>query len=465
MQSLLLRIFLSFWLIIALTIGLAALGGYHYSERLRDTVERFEINETVLAASRALQTGGRPGLEAWLRRQPDQSPVTILVMDESGADILGRHVPFPVRRAMRRYAELHGMPDRRHREPPNLRPARPLTQLVGPDEEVYTLFVAPPGAAHGRWYLASARFALLLLAVLVSGAVSYALARAIAGPVRRFREATVAIADGKLDTRVAGSIGRRRDEIGLLAHDIDAMANRLQEAARQQTELTRNISHELRSPLARLRVALELGRRRAGDLPEFARIENEAERLDELIGQILDYSRLEARPAEQSRAFALDDLVRDVVGNASFECRGRDTDGVTIDLVVTAAPRASGRESAVRSAVENVLRNAIRHSPGGGVVRVRLSEAAGRARIDVEDAGGGVPEDELDRMFEPFYRTRSTAADREYEGTGLGLAIAKRAVEKHGGSIRAVNSPGGGLAVRIEVPALPEAAGEPPSRG
>jgi len=452
MRSLLVRIFLSFWLIIAITIGCAALGGYYYSEQRRQAIENYEISDTVIAASTALDTEGRPGLESWLQDLPSQYPVTVFVIDQTGIDILRRHVPRRVARMLRRFAQHREASGGHRREPRNLRPARPLTQLVGPNEEVYTLFVVPKRSIYSEWLNEQTKSLMLLLAVLVSASVSYALARAITRPVHRFRQATVSIAEGDLGTRVADSMGKRRDEIGLLARDFDSMADNLQHASEQQIELSRNISHELRSPLARLRVALELARRQAGDLPEFTRIETEAERLDSLIGQILSYSRLETRDQEAAAPVNVAELIQDVVENVRFECRSDGIEDVTVQFSPSSEPTIQGFAGVLGSALENVLRNAVHHSPSGGVVTVQLSQSAHKATITIEDQGSGIPDDELDTIFEPFYRTRSAAANSLVHGTGLGLAIAKRAVLKNKGTIRAYNASEGGLRIEICLP-------------
>ncbi len=452
MRSLLVRIFLSFWLIIAITIGFAALGGYYYSERIRQAIDDYEISDTVIAASTALDTEGRPGLELWLKDLPAQYPVTVFVIDQAGIDILRRHVPPRVARMLRRFAQHRNSGTGHRREPRNLRPARPLTQLVGPDEEVYTLFVVPKRSAYGEWLNEQTKSLMLLLAILVSASVSYALARAITRPVHRFRQATVSIAEGDLGTRVADSMGRRRDEIGLLARDFDSMADKLQHASEQQIELSRNISHELRSPLARLRVALELARRQAGNLTEFTRIETEAERLDSLIGQILSYSRLETRDQEAAAPVNLAELVQDVVENVRFECRSDGIDDVTVQFDPTCEPIVRGFAGALGSAMENVLRNAVYHSPSGGTVTVQLDQSADQASITVEDQGNGIPDDELDIIFAPFYRTRDAATKASSQGTGLGLAIAKRAILKNKGTIKASHASKGGLRIEIRLP-------------
>ena len=195
-----------------------------------------------------------------------------------------------------------------------------------------------------------------------------------------------------------------------------------------------------------------MARRKAGDLPEFSKMDNETERLDELIGQILDYSKLEARSDEAAVQINLTDLVERIVDDVRYECRASGIDGVTVDLVVDSHPNIDGHVEALASAIENVVRNAVRYSPVDGLVTVALRQQESRAIIEVTDQGSGVDEAELDNLFEPFFRTRSTLDDRSMVGSGLGLAIARRAVQKNSGSIAARNIDDGGLCVSIELP-------------
>ncbi|MEM9209595.1 MAG: ATP-binding protein [Pseudomonadota bacterium] len=452
MRSLTLRIFLGFWLIIGIMIGLAGLGGYAYSERLREAFENFEISDTVVQASEVLATSGRDGLTRWLRQRPRNTPMNLFVVDPGGQDLLGRRLPRWAGRLMRRY---EGPPrdwqrdDDRDR--PNLRPARPLTQLRGPDGTIYTMFVEPRQNAYREWISERAGPAFLVVAVVLSGTVSWVLARVISSPVQRFREATVSIAEGRLDTRVAESMRNRRDEIGLLAHDLDAMAAQLEQTAHRQQELTRNASHELRSPLARLKVALELARRKAGDLQEFGRIDNEVTRLDDLIGQLLSFARVDAVTDGDQASLSLVELLREVVDDANYECRSSGLDDISVELQTDGQPAVRGVRTALQSAFENVIRNAIHHGTEHTAVEVRVAEDGDRAIVTIADRGPGVPENDLGKLFEPFYRAPDAMAKRA-DGSGLGLAIAWRAIQGAGGVIQARNREQGGLAIDIRLP-------------
>ena len=453
MHSLLLRIFVSFWSIIVITIVAAGAVGYLYAERARASIKNFEVSEAMIEASEALQESGRDGLVEWLTSLEGATSALIYVIDESGSDLLGRRLPSTAKALIRRFD------GRKFRRPPprrdsgNLRPARPFTQLVGPDNDVYTLLVMPPQGAVGRWLSKRGGTGLVIIALLVSAVVSYLLARAISRPIRRFRESAVAIGAGNLDTRVSDRVGKRRDEIGLLAGDFDRMTAELQRAWQRQTELARNVSHELRSPLARLRVALELARRKTGDLTELDRIDTETERLDELIGQILEYSRLDAGPNEERVRIDLEELLQSVVEDVRFEFE-RPGSRTRVEFRPEASGVVNGYQNALRSGIENVLRNAAQHNRDGGDVSVRLSADDSWLLVNVEDEGGGVADEELGSILEPFYRTRAKSGDPHGRGSGLGLAIASRAIALNGGSLTASNGENG-LCVTIRLPASP----------
>ena len=449
MRSLLVRIFVSFWSIIVITIVVASALGYAYAERVRATVQNFEVSDAMFEASAALDAEGREGLAEWLRELPGVTASLVYVLDDRGQDLLGRPLPPHVRIAMRRFSGPQFRRPLPPREFRNLRPARPFTQLIGPDDQVYTFFVLPPQGVVGRWLSEKGFGVIVIIALLISAAISYLLARAISRPIRRFRESAVAIAAGNLDTRVADRVGRRRDEIGLLAQDFDRMADELQRAWLRQTELTRNVSHELRSPLARLRVALELARRKTAELPEFDKIETETQRLDDLIGQILEFSRLNTESKEQLALIDLEELVQFVVDDVRYEF-GSTGARAGIEFESDGSVTFRGYSNALQSSVENVLRNALQHGGNNGTVKVRLCKDGSHAVITIVDQSGGVQEDELDRLFEPFYRS-TTGGDESRTGSGLGLAIVARAIAMHDGTVTASNV-ADGLCVEMRLP-------------
>ncbi len=259
-------------------------------------------------------------------------------------------------------------------------------------------------------------------------------------------------AAGALDAREERA-ARRKDDIGALARDFNAMAARIEELLKGQRRLLADVSHELRSPLTRLGVALELAWRHIPEEAsgEYERMENELARMNTLIGSLLQLSRLDAldRP-ENRQTMDLSALLGEIAEDGEFEGapHGR---GVSADILPGVS--YSGDPALLRSAVENLVRNALRYSPEGETVDVSLSRQGGAVRILVEDRGPGVPEEELEKIFTPFHRVEQ-ARERTLpdEGCGLGLAIAGRAAALHGGTVTARNRPEGGLAVEILLP-------------
>jgi two-component system, OmpR family, sensor histidine kinase CpxA len=296
-------------------------------------------------------------------------------------------------------------------------------------------------------------YGFLGTAVIVSGIVCFLLARNLVSPLQRMRAATHRLREGDLSARAAAGFEQRTDEIGDVVSDFDAMAERIESLVRAQQQLLSDISHELRSPLARLNVALELARRTSsGDADtHFARIESEAEQMNEMIGRLLALARAEAaRPASHAEAFDLEDVVRRVTDDANYEARGT---GKTVTLSLQGKATLHGDPLLIASAVENVVRNAVQYSPLNAPVEVTAAISSDAARIVVRDHGAGVPEGELEQVFEPFHRVDASRA-RESGGTGLGLAIAQRAVTSQGGTIKANNAEGGGLQVTITLPVV-----------
>ncbi|MBA2706079.1 MAG: HAMP domain-containing protein [Blastocatellia bacterium] len=290
----------------------------------------------------------------------------------------------------------------------------------------------------------------LLAIIAVSGLFCYWLARYLTAPVTKLRAATQELARGNLSARVAPSFGNRRDELAALATDFDQMAEQIESLVNGQRRLLGDISHELRSPLARLNVALELARLRAGDEAATAlqRIEREAETLNEMIGQLLALTRLENHTeAVEKSSFDLVQLVREIIDDADYEAKNRNR---SVEFEGPDTCNILGNEQLLRRAIENVVRNAVQYTANETAVEVTL-DCGGQAVITVRDHGPGVPAETLDKLFRPFYRV-DEARDRNSGGTGLGLAIAERAVRLHGGTVEAANVATGGLVLTIILP-------------
>lgn len=289
------------------------------------------------------------------------------------------------------------------------------------------------------------------VAVTLAASVVTALLLAwyVAKPIRSLREAFEAAATGDLHRRIAGRIGARNDELADLGRDFDRMASRLQASMEGQRRLLHDVSHEMRSPLARLQAAVGILRQQVEQpAAMISRIEDETTRIDQLVGELLTLSRLEAGEwAGEEQDVDLYELVAEVVRDANFEAQ---TQGRQVIWEAPAAAFIRGRPELLHSAIENLVRNALKHAPESRSVWVETVELQQdrRYRVRVLDQGGGVAEQELPHLFTPFFR----ASSGSNEGYGLGLAIARRCVEAHGGTIRADNRTGGGLCVEIVLP-------------
>lgn len=304
-----------------------------------------------------------------------------------------------------------------------------------------------PAAAHDPWNIALRVF----IAFLVSGLICYLLARYITAPILRLRQASHQLAAGDLSTRAASGMEQRRDEIGALVRDFNTMAARIEDLVSRQRQLIYDISHELRSPLARLNVALDLSRQRKGDDSAFDHMERDLECLNEMIGRLLTVARLDASAASIPMSDVnLTEIVSHTVSSAEFELRERNG---AICFSSAGEYVVLGNAELLHSAIENVVRNAVRYTGPEEPVDVRLESTTrpDTVRILVRDNGPGVPDSELQNIFQPFFRVDNDR-NRESGGSGLGLAIADRVIRTHGGFINARNIAPHGLEVEIRLP-------------
>lgn len=439
MSRLFLKIFLSFWLAVVLIV--AGTGWLNlwvletYGPSAVPTVLRERLSTMVNRTADAIRIRGQAVVP------PGPARRMIHVFDAEGRDIN----PAPLPPHLRHLAQ----------------PGEPPNRVSGRDHEAVTVMTRdgrryrvvgalrlPPGLLAGGRRGAVLR---LLVAIAVSTLVCWLLAWYLSRPIRRLRWAAVGLGKGDLARRVSEAGDYARDEIGELARDFDRMAERLARARAIQQQLLRDVSHELRSPLARLQVALELARER-GDPEALDRIELEAGRLDRLIADILELSRGLAGDQAPSRApVDLARLLERIAEDASFE--GSRTDK-PVRYLGPGSLAAELDAQLIARAVENVVRNALSYAPAGEAVELELSAVDGAALITVSDRGPGVPEDQLGRIFEPFHRVDDA---RTTGGHGIGLAIAAAAIHAHAGKITARNRAGGGLEVSMQ---LPLAAGQ-----
>ena len=382
---------------------------------------------TADLAAATLRHGGVAALREWLGEAERARGSVLLAVDAQGADLLGRPVPAA---ALEEARQLAASGTRR----------RAARQVTAPSGERYLLFAPASTEPRRRRAAPPGPWVLIVAGALASLAASALLAWYLARPIRSLRWAFRAAAEGRLETRVAPLMKGRRDEIADLGGDFDLMAQQLQKLVAAQRRLLHDVSHELRSPLARLQAAIGLVRQDPRKLEaSLERIEREVARLDALVGEVLTLARLEGGTAGAMETVDLADIVASVAADARFEAEaaGRRVELESVDEV-----RVRGHAELLHRAVENVVRNAVRHTAPGTAVEIKLSAQL----LSVRDHGPGVEPGQLPHLFEPFYRAGGGA------GFGLGLAIAQGAVLAHGGRIRAQNDAGGGLRVEIQLP-------------
>ena len=452
MKSLFLRIFLWFWLAMVV-LGVLLVVTSPFFTQSRSRVDRWQqgaeswAQERVNRAAQRINETGVEGLQPRESRGHGRRGSEIFVFDQEGRELQDRVSPEPVADLARRVA-ANGSEEAVRRGGMHM-VARPVTDPEGRLLVIVGTLHRPPGPTDllepkALWWR-------LFLLALVVGALSLWLARYLSAPMGALRRATLRLSAGDLSARVGEPVNRRRDEIGQLAHDFDAMAGRLENLVGSQRRLLRDVSHELRSPLARLTVALQLARDREGARAAEAldRIERETGRLDDLIGQLLLLERLEARaPDTEAMEFDLSALLNEVVDDASFEASATQR---AVELEAGSSCPMRGYTALIRSALDNVLRNAVRHTAEGTTVEVSIDCGETRVDVTIRDHGAGVPEEHLETLFEPFSRV-ADARERSTGGAGLGLAIARRAVEVHDGTVIARNHPDGGLEVVFTLP-------------
>jgi two-component system OmpR family sensor kinase len=395
---------------------------------MHEAVQRFERRQVNMAAG-LMESLGRPGLDAFAHNLPAGDELNVLTdsVDEQPSST-----------------------------GPHLRSSSRIIHTASGNEtlvyksSVYQLLPPLPST------LSSLPMQLLFVEFVTISIFAVFFARYLARPVQVLRAGLERVAAGDLHVRAYKQLAPRRDEMADLAQNFDLMAERLQQLLHARERLLHDVSHELRSPLTRLRVAVDLARQNPSrSLESMDRIEQEIQRLSDLVDELLSLSRAEFNAAKSETYIAIAELVAAVAEDAKFEARAK---GVEVRLEMPeqftqgASPVTNGSPELLRKGFDNVLRNAVKVSAPGQTVTVRVdapSTPSDQLRITVSDQGPGVPTESLDRIFEPFVRLESHS---HLAGYGLGLAIARSAAQAHHGTVRAVNRSSGGLSIVFELP-------------
>jgi two-component system, OmpR family, sensor kinase len=402
------------------------------------SMTRLRAEFMVRTISALLEDGDVSAASSVMRGwQNDHVAPQVYAVDAAGHDLLGRALPTEVSDEVRKRAASDAPAGLSRSVESAL--GSTFDVVVGP-EDVRAAGGLPPGPAGPPV------FAPLITAAVISLLASGLLAWSFAKPIRNLRWALHAVAAGHLDTRVQPLMGTRRDEIADLGADFDRMADRLQLLMAAQRQLLHDVSHELRSPLARMQAAIGLARQqpdRAAELMD--RVERETGRLDRLVGELLTLARLEAGIEDAARERVdVVDLIVAVADDARFEAQSSHRD---LHLKVDGTFIVDANAEVLARAFENVIRNAVKYTAKCTTVEVEVAAETERLVLHVRDRGPGIPGEEFETMFKPFRQFGGNRA----QGAGLGLAIARRAVSAHGGVVVPSAREGGGLVMSIEL--------------
>jgi two-component system, OmpR family, sensor kinase len=445
-KSLFLRLLVSLWLAMALLVGAFALiHAWAFPPEAGSLRQKFAARSAETRGENALLCT-RQGLEDCGRVLKARDPRDArLALYESGKLVIGEPIGTAAEldRAARASVDRNTfvVSDNEYGAVVLARDPRFVVAWQGPVWSRWVFFIAPDTLPYR-----------LLAIVLVTGLVAVLLARYLSRPIARLRRATQQMAAGDLSVRVANQLAGADSETRALGHDLDAMAERIQALLESERRLRRDISHELRSPLTRLNISLELIRRKSSAelAPAFERVERDTARLDEMIRELLHLNRLEAEGIEHAEAVDLAALARGVADDGAIEA---ERQGARLSLKAGLPCFVRGNPELLRRAIENVVRNAIRFTGAGEPVELELDADDERVELRVRDHGPGVPEETLGKIFKPFYRVEGDRS-RNTGGTGLGLAIVEQSMLLHGGRVHAENHREGGLVVVLELPVV-----------
>lgn len=456
------KFFLVFWLAL-LTMGGGMGGAFWLQHNAALNAEGGSESETLIdikhaapfisVASLILQKGGKDVLRNFLEESRNTPAPPVFAVNELGKDLLNRELSPEIIDQAKALAATNPSVVRR---------------IKTEDGQTTLLFAVHPEANPARTYNAPPPFEKqppgnpghlppsppppwlpIILGFFASLIFSGVLAWYFAKPIRQLRSAFTAVADGNLNTRADQTMGQRRDELADLGKSFDHMVSQIQGLVNAQQRLLHDVSHELRSPLARIQAAIGLAYQQSEKTPlTLERIERESQRMSDLIGELLALSRLEAGVSDKLEVVDMSEMMAEIVEDARLEADSKD---VKIELTLTEEIFIKGHYDLINRAIENVLRNAVKHTRSNSTVSVsvNLDISEHQLHIVITDQGPGVAETELSSIFEPFFRGSTS---QKAQSIGLGLTIALKAIEVHKGKISAGNRKEGGLRVEIILP-------------
>ncbi len=442
MVALLLTAIASIW------IGQAWMQAGEQSEQQLERLRNIGANAVSI-----YESGGLPAYRRWQRHTLHNNRVHGALLTPDGQPVLARPLPPELERLAQQF--LHRNHDLSVVRPPLLAVASRIAGDSGHYIWLAGIRMTPAQMQQQGQTMMLLRLGLMLLALAL---ISWVISRMVTRPIRLLEETSEQLGHGDLGARTPATLSARRDEIGELACSVDTMAAQIESLLNSHQQILRDISHELRSPLARLQVALELARNEAGEraVDELDRIETEASRLNELIGAVLTLARFdESGLVLEQSTLRLDQILQELAADSRFEAERADKQ---IDYRQPDACKIRGDRLWITRALDNVIRNAIRHTPEQSSVEIELNCEDGEAVIRVRDHGSGVATSQLPHLFEPFFRASEAREHFPDGGYGLGLSIAQRAIALHGGDISAANHPDGGLVVTITLPCVEDAS-------
>ncbi len=438
MRSLFWRIFASFWLAIVLVAGLSMLLGRVLNQDAWILSQHPALQGVPEDWVRIYESEGQQAAQDYLEQRKRDFHIDTQVLDDNGNVLIQGTFP-------RRAAAFE---KRQHDDPRRLPWRRITTDYTSPSGETYLFIYRIPHPELDNWHRGSLLWPLsaLFIALVVLTALSLLLTLSITRPLGQLRGAVHDLGQAAYQQHTLARLANRRDEFGVLAGDFNRMGERLQDLISSQRQLLRDVSHELRSPLARLRIALALAER-AG--PEeraklWPRLERECDRLEALISEILALARMDAN---LGAAQPVD--IAALLKNRQEEAQLNEAEQ-TVTVDVEPGLTLAGWPDMLERALDNLLRNALRFNPAGQAIELRAEREGEQVRLSVRDHGPGVLPEHVARLGEPFFR----APEQSAPGHGLGLAIARRAAERHGGTLELANHAEGGFVASLLLPVV-----------